>query len=267
MRSKSTHILFASAGLLGLLITSCGSAEGSDPAAEPEASSTESESPDTSDSLDEVVPESPERQDGNTVIVPETDGVNYSESGEVEIPAANLTITAEPAEGFEFPEDADTRWTFVFESEPGTISGDPVDPDDYATTDANEQGEARWAFQTPTGRHNCVIRPTQPGHAVGCLMDWEDPEAIAEEAWGGPALSGELWPNLNSQGGWMSSLTGSAHDVAADTIPALDYGQVLEVEGIACTVRYTSGITCTHGDEWFELNGEGYLFSTENSPF
>ncbi len=82
-----------------------------------------------------VEPPAPSR-DGNTVTVPETEGVTYSESGEVEVPAEGITITASAAEGYEL--SGQEAWSFEYvapetETETETVeegqTGETVDED------------------------------------------------------------------------------------------------------------------------------------------
>jgi|GEM_PF-3888806 len=74
----------------------------------------------------EVTPEAPKHdKEANTVTVPEVEGVAYSYTGTVQIPEGEeLTVTAEPEDGYTFPADATVSWTFEHVlPDPPTLAG------------------------------------------------------------------------------------------------------------------------------------------------
>ncbi|WP_022871662.1 CAP domain-containing protein [Nesterenkonia alba] len=94
--------------------------------------------------LEVVEPEAPQRSDDdeNVVIVPEVEGVEYSHGpGEVDVPEDGLTITAEPADGYEFDDGATTEWDFNYIEDDSTPSPSPS-PTDTPTDGPTEPVEA-----------------------------------------------------------------------------------------------------------------------------
>ncbi|NLS09018.1 hypothetical protein HGQ17_03175 [Nesterenkonia sp. MY13] len=93
-------------------------------------------------------------QDGNSVTVPEVEGVEYSAEGTVDIPEEGLTIEATPAEGYEFPEDATTSWTFNYiDSEPELVEVEPEAPSQDGNTVVVPEVEGVLYFPEP-GEHS-----------------------------------------------------------------------------------------------------------------
>ena len=74
----------------------------------------------------EVTPEAPAHdEDANTVTIPEVEGVAYSHAGTVTVPeGGELTVTAEPEDGYTFPAGSETSWTFEYVlPDPPTLAG------------------------------------------------------------------------------------------------------------------------------------------------
>ncbi len=144
------------------------------------------------------------------------------------------------------------------------LSGDRVNPEAYEMTGFDDSGDAvGWGFQTPSGRHSCGIFEgyDDEGYKVACLISWDDIDEVE-------GLPDDLplapVPSLDASGGQIEMHGGIPFPGSPET--TLGYGEVLEVEGIACTVE-ESGITCTAGEEWMEASGSGYEFSTDNSEW
>ena len=64
----------------------------------------------------EVTPEAPDHdEENNTVTVTPQEGVEWSHVGEVDIPEdGELVVSAEPEEGYVFPDGATTEWTYTY---------------------------------------------------------------------------------------------------------------------------------------------------------
>lgn len=138
--------------------------EQEEPEPEPEEEQEDSESDDEQDDDEEdeepqqeteVFPLAPSHDhENNTVDVPEVEGVEYSETGTVDIPEDGLTITASAEEGYELGEGAATSWSYDYtedldEVDPsfevvGTIlRGSSMDPEsDYTVTLSDDSGQA-----------------------------------------------------------------------------------------------------------------------------
>ncbi len=94
----------------------------------------------------EVTPEAPEFthpvcDDPGSVSIPEVEGVNYSgaEDGQELEHGEKVTVTAAPAEGFVFPEGAQTEWSFTASAK-GCPGEDGKDGKDGADGKDGEQG-------------------------------------------------------------------------------------------------------------------------------
>lgn len=87
------------------------------------------EDEDDDEDLETVTPEAP-TQEGDTITIPNVDGVTYERDGnevtdDITIePGQTLTIDANPDEGYEFDEDAETQWEFSYDFEDVTTEVD-----------------------------------------------------------------------------------------------------------------------------------------------
>ncbi|NLS09267.1 hypothetical protein HGQ17_04450 [Nesterenkonia sp. MY13] len=92
------------------------------------------EEEDPAEELTSVEPEAPQHDpEANAVSVPEVEGVSYSEGpGVVEIPENGLTISAEPEEGYEFPEGVQSQWDYEYEQQDEEVTPEEPthDPDE-----------------------------------------------------------------------------------------------------------------------------------------
>lgn len=147
----------------------------------------------------------------------------------------------------------------------GELSGDRVDPDVFEVP-VGEQGQAvgarAWQFETPSGRHTCSLgRSGQAATpAVVCHV------AFDEDARPEPDEQGrERLPSLLESDVGLYAYDGPVYpQFEPAEVPTLDYGDVLEVEGLACRVD-EDAITCIAGDNWMQVSRHGYEFSDDEA--
>ncbi|GAA1181529.1 hypothetical protein [Nesterenkonia xinjiangensis] len=146
----------------------------------------------------------------------------------------------------------------------GELSGDRVDPDAFEVP-PDEQSQATgaraWQFETPSGRHMCSLGRSGEAAtpAVVCSM------AFDEDAEPEPDDQGrDRHPTLLETEAGLFGYDGPVYpEFEPSEVPTLDYGEVLEVEGISCTVD-EEAITCVAGDHWMQVSRGGYEFSSDD---
>ncbi|WP_300345505.1 phage tail protein [Nesterenkonia sp.] len=106
----------------------------------------------------EVTPQAPVHDvESNTVTVTAQTGVVWSQVGEISIPeGGSVTITASPAEGYQFPEGATTEWVFEYTyPDPPTL--DPI-PDVELQQGSAEPYTTVLSWSAPVGPHTWSVR-------------------------------------------------------------------------------------------------------------
>ncbi|MDO5493398.1 MAG: hypothetical protein Q4F53_07280 [Nesterenkonia sp.] len=231
---------------VALTLTACGPGdEGADaseesPATEdPQTESTEDEdsegtgSADDSDAEDEA--EEPEDEETPT---------DDSETGDSD------------DESDDEEEDSEDDADETDEEDEDAAAGDRVDPDRFYVT-ANPGVDA-WGFRTPSGRHGCTFTVTSitgpEQMVVGCHADFD---ADAEF----PISNTPWFMILSAQGAEFYPLSDTSFPPGDDV---LEYGEVLEIDGVSCTVS-EEGVRCESGGEYMSFSGSGYEFSTDNT--
>ncbi|WP_261624652.1 hypothetical protein [Nesterenkonia marinintestina] len=244
---------------VALTLTACGPGdEGADaseesPATEdPQTESTEDEdsegtgSADDSDAGDEA--EEPEDEETTTDDSETGDSDDESDDEDEESEDDADESDEEPS-----PEDEDEDNDGEDE---GAVDGDRVDPDRFYVT-ANPGVDA-WGFRTPSGRHGCTFTVTSitgpEQMVVGCHADFD---ADAEF----PISNTPWFMILSAQGAEFYPLSDTSFP-PGDAV--LEYGEVLEIDGVACTVS-EEGVRCESGGEYMSFSGSGYEFSTDNT--
>ncbi|GGG23484.1 hypothetical protein GCM10007304_41680 [Rhodococcoides trifolii] len=133
--------------------------------------------------------------------------------------------------------------------------------------DAHHPGDDEtYFFRTPTGRTTCGFRLglAEFGYRVGCqTSSVPSTPGVPTCGHGGPGvhINAEGTSRLCAKQNVYGGATIDYGPVAADSMPTLEYGDTIEVDGASCTSAET-GVTCFDAGHAFRLSvDESVIYS------